>query len=246
MASSRTTTALREIRSRGEESWGEVRSGQWSKAASAVVAGTLMSLGLRRRSLGGTVVALAGGALLYRGLQGRTARRPAAGEEARHGHAVEVERTLTVRRPAEVLYRLWREPSTLNLLMVDFAQVTTTADGRTHWEIQEPLGRTLSFDSRVVEDHPPELILWESTKDSAVKTQGWVRFRPAPADFGTEVTLHLALSPPGGMVVEALAKRMRAIPAMRAMKVLRRFKSLAETGEIPTLDHNPSARVRAD
>ncbi|WP_375760316.1 SRPBCC family protein [Corallococcus exercitus] len=252
MASSRTM-APREAPPREASSQEDVLPGRWSQAASTVVAGTLMSLGLRRRSLGGTMMALASGALLYQGLHSRkratgarTAGRAPASKEARRGHGIEVERTLTVGRPAEVLYRLWREPSTLSLLMADFAVVRPTAGDGRHWEIQEPLGRKVSFDSHVVEDRSPEFIRWESTEDSPVETQGWVRFTPAPANWGTEVTLHLAFVPPGGALVEALANRMRAIPTMRVMKALRRFKSLAETGEIPTLDHNPSARVSAD
>ncbi|MFB1479686.1 SRPBCC family protein [Corallococcus sp. RDP092CA] len=240
------TTALQEIRSRGEESFEGVRAGQWSKAATAVVAAALMSLGLKRRSLGGTVVALAGGALLYRGLQGRTARREGAGERARRGHFIEVEHSLTVGRPAEALYRLWREPSTLSHLMAGFADVTPTeGDGR-HWELHELLGRRLRFDSRVVEDRPAELIRWESTEDSAVRLRGWVRFRPTPADLDTEVTLHVGFLPPGGALVEALAQRLRAIPTQRVMTALRRFKTLAETGEAPTLGRDPSDRVNAD
>lgn len=205
-----------------------------------------MSLGLRRRSLGGTMVALASGALLYRGLHGRTARRPATGEQARRGPFVEVERTITVGRSAEELYRLWRDPFTLRRLMAGFADVSPTEGDVQHWEIQEPLGRKLRFDSRVVEDRPAEFMRWESTQDSPVRTHGSVRFRPAPADWGTEVTLHLAFLPPGGVLVEALAQRLRVIPSLRVMTALRRFKSLAETGELPTLDHNPSARASAD
>ncbi|MFP2901732.1 SRPBCC family protein [Corallococcus sp. 4LFB] len=251
MASSRTL-ALREVPPREDASQEDVLPGRWSQAATAVVAGTLMSLGLRRRSLGGTVMALASGALLYQGLHSRK-RAPSPGArtarraEARREPRVEVERTLTVGRPAEELYALWSEPSTLSLLMMHFAEVTPTrgGDGR-HWQVHGPMGRELSWDSRVVEDRPPELHRWESTEDSPVKVQGQVRFKPAPADWGTEVTLHLAFAPPGGALGEALAKRLRAIPAMGVMKALRRFKSLAETGEIPTLDHNPSARVSAD
>ncbi|GMT96089.1 hypothetical protein KH5H1_02080 [Corallococcus caeni] len=255
MASSRTLT-LRELHPREALPQEDVLPGRWSQAATAVVAGTLMSLGLRRRSLGGTVMALASGALLYQGLHSRkrapstgarTARRALTAVEARREPRVEVERTITVGRPAEELYRLWGEPSTLNLLMAHFADVTPTrgGDGR-HWQVHGPLGRELSWDSRVVEDRPPELHRWESTEDSPVKVEGQVRFKPAPADWGTEVTLHLAFAPPGGALGEALAKRLRAIPALQVMKVLRRFKSLAETGEMPTLDHNPSARVSAD
>ncbi|RKG48986.1 SRPBCC family protein [Corallococcus sp. AB011P] len=243
MTSSRTT-ALREVRSQATEAREELRSGQWKLTAAVVVAGTMMSVGMKRRSLGGTVVALAGGALLYQGLQSqrralssvaRKARRALTGGEARHGQLIEVEHTLTVGRPVEELYRLWREPSTLSRLMEHFAEVTPTAGDGRHFRIHGPLGREVSWDSRLVEERSPEFHSWESTEDSPVKTRGWVRFRPAP-DGGTEVTLHQAFSPPGGALGEALAKRMRGVPAMQVRKVLRSFKSLAETGAIPTED----------
>ncbi|MBZ4333852.1 SRPBCC family protein [Corallococcus sp. AS-1-12] len=244
MASSRTT-ALREVRSQAAEAREELRAGQWKLTASVVVAGTMMSVGMKRRSLGGTAVALAGGALLYQGLQSqrralsevaRKVRRALTGEDARPPQLIEVEHTLTVGRPVEELYRLWREPSTLSRLMERFAEVTPTAGDGRHWRIHGPLGREVSWDSRLVEERPPEFHSWESTEDSPMKTRGWARFRPAAENEGTEVTLHLAFSPPGGVLGEALAKRMRGVPAMQVTKVLRSFKSLAETGEIPSED----------
>ncbi|WP_158624978.1 SRPBCC family protein [Corallococcus terminator] len=214
-----------------------------------MVAGTLVSLGLRRRSFGGTVVALASGALLYQGLHSRR-RSPAAGdrlirhaspsEDAPAARAIQVERTLTVGQPAELLYRLWRMPETLGRIMGHFAEVTRTGEDSLHWKLHGPLGRTLEWDSRIVEDRPPEFIRWESTHGNALATQGWVRFRPAPTDGGTEVTLHLELLPPGGVLAEALAKRLSGIPALQSLKALRRFKSLAETGEIPSREHEAS------
>jgi hypothetical protein len=35
------------------------------------------------------------------------------------------------------------------------------------------------------------------------------------------------------------------VPDILAMKALRRFKSFAETGEVPNTEHNPSARAKA-
>lgn len=230
-------------------------SGRWSQAASALLAGTLMSLGLRRRSLGGTVVALASGALLYKGIQSRrhTPSLPARAkghappsDEASRAHATEVERTLTVGRPAEELYRLWREPDTLGRIMGHFADVKSMSADDWHWKFHGPLGRELEWDSRVVEDRAPEFLRWEAAASSTLESQGWVRFRPAPGNWGTEVTLHLSFSPPGGALAEAVMKRLRGIPALQTLKALRRFKSLAETGEIPTLHHNPTARASAD
>jgi hypothetical protein len=53
--------------------------------------------------------------------------------------------------------------------------------------------------------------------------------------WGTTVTVRLRLSAPvPGMAAQALAG-----------KAVRRLKALAETGEVPTTDHNPSARADA-
>jgi uncharacterized membrane protein len=64
-------------------------------------------------------------------------------------------------------------------------------------------------------------------------------------DWGTQVTLHFTFDPPGGTLGNKMAKRLNIVPSMLAEKALRRFKSLAETGEIPTLKHNPAARADA-
>jgi hypothetical protein len=41
-------------------------------------------------------------------------------------------------------------------------------------------------------------------------------------------------------------KLTNVVPKMAVGNALRRFKSLVETGEIPTLDRNPSARGSGD
>jgi len=49
---------------------GDINVGDAERAISAVLGGTLVLLGLRRRSLGGAAMALAGGDLIYRGVRG--------------------------------------------------------------------------------------------------------------------------------------------------------------------------------
>ena len=72
--------------------------------------------------------------------------------------------------------------------------------------------------------------------------EGSIRFRPAPGDWGTKVRLRFRFASPSGVLGEAASKLLNVVPSMLAGKALRRFKSLAETGEIPTTEHNPSAR----
>jgi uncharacterized membrane protein len=70
-----------------------------------------------------------------------------------------------------------------------------------------------------------------------------VRFRPAPNDLGTEVTLSLRFEPQAVPLGSAMAALFGGAPGkLLATKALHRFKSLAETGEVPTLTRQPAAR----
>ena len=227
----------------------EPKEGQVERVASALVGGTLLTLGLRRRSLGGAAVALASGAPLYRGIRGRGQRLKDLGEQREAGAqaaAKKVERSITIQKPAEELHRLWREPQNLAHVMGHFAEISSAAEDRLHWKVRGPLGRSVEWDSRIVEDRPGELLRWESLEGAMLPTRGSVSFRSAPGDWGTEVVLHLDFQPPAGVLGQAVVKRMGVVPSKLVDKALRRFKSLAETGEIPTVEKNPSARRSAN
>lgn len=168
-------------------------------------------------------------------------RQQAAGRPTDPGT---VERSLTVGRSADELYRVWRDPQTLPRLMADFAEVTVLDDTRAHWRVPAPLGRCLEWDAQTVEERPGELVRWQSV--AGLAGEGAVRFRPAPGDRGTEVTLHLHFDPPGGALGNGIAKALGGLPKAAVAKALRRFKSLAETGEIPTTRPQPAARADKD
>ncbi|QLG28434.1 SRPBCC family protein [Halorarum halophilum] len=228
----------------------------WERVASAAAGGALVVRGLRRRSAGGAAMALAGGWLLARGVSGRG--RPVrafgkgtGGETDREGHgppadAPEVERSVTVGRPADELSEVWHDPERLSHIAGHFAEVTGAGVERLHWTVPGPLGRTLSWETRVVEERPGELLRWESLDGASVPNEGEIRFEPAPGDRGTEVTLRVRFDPPGGGFGDAAMRLLGVVPDTLVGKTLRRFKSLAETGEVPTLAGNPSARGSGD
>lgn len=243
----------------------EIRSGRsppgvnvdgTERMASTALGGVLLLLGLRNRSIGGLVTALAGGTLVYRGLSGRcsvyqalgvntadTGARSTAGAPAA---ATDVERSITVDRPAGELHRIWREPGTLPQVMRHFAEVTVKDEHHAHWTVRGPGGRSLEWDTQVVEDRPGELLRWESVEGADLRNEGTLRFRPAAGDRGTEVALRVRFAPPGGALGGAAMRLFGFVPSTIAGKALRRFKSLVETGEMPTLERNPSARGMGD
>lgn len=232
-----------------------VNVGEAERVMSAVLGGTLVLLGLGRRSLSGAAAALAGAGLIYRGVSGRchvyqaldinTAAPEARRHEGRLGaDEPEVERSITIERPADELYRRWRDPETTARVMGFFADVQPGADGTLRWSAQGPFGRTLTWETRIVEERENELIRWESLPGGQLASQGSVRFRPAPGDLGTEVKLRIRFHPPGGALGSAVARFMGGlVPNAIAGKALRFFKSLVLTGEIPTTEHQPAARA---
>ena len=235
-------------------------------AGSAVVGSALMAFGLRRRSLVGTAAALAGGWLVYRAVGGRggTDRSRAGGGggvSARERDASEagasdagggadetaVTRSVTVGVSPDEAYESWNDSETQARVFGGFADVTPAGEGDWRWEVDAPFGRSVAWETRTVEDRPGELVRWESSGGAAaVVPEGSVRFRPAPGDRGTEVTLRLRVAPPGGSLGRAALERLGVVPRTLASEVLYRFKSLVETGEIPTLEGNPSGRGRGD
>ncbi|NEU56381.1 SRPBCC family protein [Halorussus sp. MSC15.2] len=226
------------------------------RMAVTALGGTLVTVGLRRRSLGGTALALTGGWLLYRGVGGRTRPSESGGatpgsedsgvEAETDSGATAVERSATVRESPDELYRFWRDSDLLTRIVGGFAEVTLAGEDRHRWVVSAPFGRSIEWETEMVEDRPGEFLRWESTEGAPIPNEGSVRFRPAPADRGTEVTLTLRFDPPGGRAGRSAMNLLGVVPETLASKMLYRFKSLAETGEIPTLDRNPSGRGSGD
>lgn len=215
--------------------------GGQERIVSAAVGGALVLYGLGRRSVVGTVAALVGGVLLYRGVRGND-RRSTPGTAG----GVEVERSVTVGRPADELYEIWRNPEQLSRIVGRAGEVSDANDDRQRWTVDAPLGRSVEWETRIVEERPGEFLRWESLEGSRVSTEGSLRFREAPGDRGTEVTLRVRVDPPGGALGSSVIERLDAAPDAVVGEALRRFKSLAETGGIPSTEHNLSARGRGD
>lgn len=226
------------------------------RVGSAVLGGALLVLGLRRRSVVGTAMALGGAWLSYRAISGRSRRRRAAEPDATAGRdrrepgmaadTSTVTGAVTIGRAADELSAFVRDPENLGRIVGRFADVTAESEDRHRWSVRAPgpFDRSLSWGMRLVEDRPGELLRWESVEGPALFDEWSVEFRPAPGDRGTEVTFRVRL--PGGALAGAGVERFDVVPRTLVTKALDRFKSLAETGELPTLEGNPSARGRGD
>ncbi|HVH46987.1 MAG TPA: SRPBCC family protein [Labilithrix sp.] len=153
---------------------------------------------------------------------------------------VEVERSITIRRSPDELYRAVRDPKSLERMMAHFADVRATTPSRVRWTIPGPL-RTIEWETEVVHDHPGELVEWESIPGAAIKSTLSLRFRPAPEDWGSEARLRLRIDP-GNSRLRTVSRILGGAPSHLLATALHRFKSLVETGEVPTIHRQPAAR----
>ncbi|HET7458393.1 MAG TPA: SRPBCC family protein [Gemmatimonadaceae bacterium] len=228
----------------------------------SVLGGAALTVyGARRKDLPGAVLALLGGALVRRGATGHcdvydalgvsTADHGGAiGLEKQHGEsavldaskAIKVERTVTVGRPADELYRFWRSFENLPRVMDHLESVTVIDDRRSHWKAKAPAGTSVEWDAEIHNEVPNELIAWRSVDEATVPNAGSVHFREAPGGRGTEVKVVLEYQPPAGRIGALIAKLFGEEPDVQVREDLRRFKAMMETGEAATTEGQPRGR----
>jgi uncharacterized membrane protein len=153
-----------------------------------------------------------------------------------------MQRHITVNRPLEEVYAFWRDFQHFPDLMSYVTSVEEVGPNRTHWKARLSSALNFEWDTEVVEDRPNEAIAWRSIDGASMQNSGEVHFKPAPGDYGVEVTLNLDVNPPGGVLGDAVAMLAGAGPESLISKALYRFKTLIESGEIPTDKPQSAAR----
>jgi len=168
----------------------------------------------------------------------------APASSAPSGRVHEVRCALPIGGEPADLHRLWLDAQTQRVVMAHIADVSVAGD-LWHWKAHAKWIGDIEWDSRVVTDQPGRRIAWRSLDGSALPNEGELLFGPGRPGWGTTVRLSWRFDPPGGVLGDVVARLTHAPHAIGAL-VLRRFKSLAETGEVPTLAHNPTTREDPD
>lgn len=167
-------------------------------------------------------------------LRGRAAKQ-------KQGEDTFVGRTVTIGKPRQELYAVWRDFQRFPSFMENVEKIEKIDGTRSRWTIKGPAGTDVELVTRITQDRPGDSIAWESEPDSDIDTAGIVEFTDAPAGRGTYVRLMMSYDPPGGAIGRGIAKLLQREPSLQARRDLRRFKQLMETGEV-TSNASPSAR----
>lgn len=192
-----------------------------------------------QRVLAGGVALLVSAAVIGTVVAARASRKKQAAASDEH-HAKDgdkfIERSVTVNKPRDELYRRWRDFANLPSFMETVESVTDAGDGRSHWVVRGPGDKRLEYDTVITEDRPGEVIAWESTPGADVRNESRIEFKDAPGGRGTEIHAKIDYHPPAGPLGKIVAVVTQKGPELQVRRDLRRFKQLMETGEIATTE----------
>ena len=210
--------------------------------ASTLVGGALMAYGLKRRSLGGTLMALGAGSLVFRGATGHCLVYKALGlntsetksglASVHHNQGVKIETSITIDRSPGELYRYWRNFENLPRFMTNLESVKKIDDKHSHWVVKAPAGTTLEWGAEIHNEKENEFIAWRSLQNAELNNAGSVHFTPDADGRGTTVKVILSYEPPGGKLGQAIARFLGQEPERQIRQDLERFKRLMEADEI--------------
>ena len=129
--------------------------------------------------------------------------------------------TVTIACPVERIEQFWRDPGQLSVVLGDIADIDAEGRDRYRWRLSaEP---SVAWESTLVEEADGVRFVGDGNQIE-------VKYRPAPHELGTEVALSVKTAAPA------------LLSGAAAYKVLYRLRALMQTGEVPTIQSNPSAR----
>lgn len=209
------------------------------RIASGAAGASLIVAGVRRRGVSGVFMALSGADLVYHAVRGEHLYDAflSSNNGYAYGEGVKVRESIVVDRPADQLYRVWRDFENLPVFLSHVKDVERIDGERSRWTVQGPLGLRLHWEAEVIADRENELIGWRTAEGERVAHAGSVRFAPVDGNHSqTEVTVALQFNPPAGRAGASVARLLGSNPTQSVHEDLQRFKGFAEAMDLDVLN----------
>jgi uncharacterized membrane protein len=141
--------------------------------------------------------------------------------------AHQITRNIIVKSDLNRAFTAWANFENFPMFMKHVRQVQSFGNGKSHWEVAGPLGKTVEWDAEITKLENNKRIAW-STKDRAgdLTTSGQVTFNELPQGQ-TEVTVMMQYEPRMGVVGDIVAEVL-GNPEKKLEEDLSNFKSYIE------------------
>jgi hypothetical protein len=135
---------------------------------------------------------------------------------------------ITIGRPRHEVVALFKDPGRLSRIFGDVAEVHDAGGDRLRWRFTLNDGEGPDWDCVVILEDETRLRFVDVNPERSAGIE--LEFRDAPQGRGTEVIAKVASPAPG------------ILSGPLTFKALYRARALLLTGEVPTIEYNPSAR----
>ncbi len=144
--------------------------------------------------------------------------------------AIRFQKTITIHAPVERVFEFWSNPENFGQVMEHVQEVKRTGDNRFRWTVSGPAGTSVSWDSRIMQSIPNQLLAWRSELGSFIRNGGIIRFQ-STEDGGTRLHVLMSYNPPAGAISHAIGTLFGLGPKSVLDDDLVRMKSLFEHGK---------------
>jgi uncharacterized membrane protein len=183
-----------------------VNTNKTERALSAI-AGSLILYKITQKHKADSLLLLAGGYLLYRGLSGHCAIHSLFSGRRRVDHTrnVNVRASVVVNRPREEVYAFWRKLENLPLFMRHLESVDEIDNTTSAWKVRLPGGLGfIRWEAEIVKEEDGTMLSWQSVPGASVQNAGKINFSDTPGK-GTRIDALISYHAPMGKFGEEVS-----------------------------------------
>ncbi|MHA4809399.1 YgaP-like transmembrane domain [Flavitalea flava] len=201
----------------------------------SAVAGSLLLYFVMKKNKKETLLALAGGYLVYRGISGhcpvyslREHRLSAKGPDGSTGHNINVRAQVVVNRPRKEVYAFWRKLENLNLFMEHVENIREIDDKKSTWMVKIPGGLgTINWEAEIVKEEEDRELSWISQPGASIENAGKINFSDTPGN-ATRIDALISYRAPMGSFGEGLSRLLTPLFRRRIEADITNFKYYME------------------
>lgn len=141
-----------------------------------------------------------------------------------------IEASITIQRAVDEVFAFYRDFANLPSFLGDVMAIRQIGLATSQWTIQGPLGIRTTWNIRVTEERPNELIRYETVTSPGLRTYWEIHFAPGPEIGQTQV--REVMKPPLGKLGRVMLSFIGKFPAEEVAANLHRLKQVMETGTV--------------
>ncbi len=151
-----------------------------------------------------------------------------------------IRRSVSINADSAGVFAALDDPPTIGRLVGPAAHLDEVSSNRWAWSISGPFGATISLRSVLTDVRPGKRIAWRAGSDAIVPHDVTLDVMDAPDGMGTVIRADVALYPSSKLPLVGTRKALETAADRTLATALYRLRALLETGEIPTVEGQPS------